>query len=124
MLRAANITSCITYLFVKVSILLLYSRLFGVNRILRFFIRAGIALQIVGYTGLIGEAIVEIYLCSWNPRPHSFCNHDYKVQYAQAVFSVLTDFYILILPIKVILGLQMSWRRKSGVMSVFMTGLL
>ncbi|KAL8690463.1 MAG: hypothetical protein Q9218_004099, partial [Villophora microphyllina] len=42
----------------------------------------------------------------------------------QAAFSVLTDFYILILPIPVIMGMQMTLWRKLGILGIFMTGLL
>ncbi|KAL9579754.1 MAG: hypothetical protein Q9212_004915 [Teloschistes hypoglaucus] len=114
----------ITYLFVKLSILLLYLRLFEVKRILRYLIWAGIALQVVGYAGVIGEKIAEYHICNLDFTSHSLCRNSYKVTNFQAVFSVLTDFYVLLLPIKVILGLQMSWKRKWGVLIIFVTGLL
>lgn len=124
MLHAISITVYLTYLFVKLSILLLYLRLFEVKKILRCLIWAGIAVQVVGYAGLIGERIAEYYICNLDLASHSLCRNSYKFTNIQAVFSVLTDFYVLLLPVKVILGLHMSWRRKLGVMSVFVTGLL
>ncbi|KAI4098829.1 MAG: hypothetical protein L6R37_006283 [Teloschistes peruensis] len=99
-------------------------KLFEVKKILRCLIWAGIAVQVVGYAGLIGERIAEYYICNLDLASHSLCRNSYKFTNIQAVFSVLTDFYVLLLPVKVILGLHMSWRRKLGVMSVFVTGLL
>ena len=44
--------------------------------------------------------------------------------YIQGIFNVVSDFYLLILPIPVVWQLQMPSKRKIGVCAIFMTGIL
>lgn len=115
-----------TYLFVKVSILLLYYRLFSIDRNVRYLIWAGIILQVIGYSAFTGCAIGLEVICTDAAiaETNAFCVNSYKVTYTQSLFSVVTDFYVLLLPVGVVLKLQLSPRRKIGVIMVFMTGLL
>ena len=115
-----------TYLFVKLSILLLYYRLFSVIKEIRYLIWAGILLQVIGYTAFTGYAIGLEIICS-DPaiaETDAYCVNSYKVTYTQSLFSVITDFYVLLLPIGVVAKLQLSLRRRIGLIMVFMTGLL
>lgn len=92
---------------------------------MRYLIWGGIILQVVGYAGFAGQALATQIQCTVETAAtRSLCVNSLKVAYIQAVFSVVTDFYILILPIRVVAKLQMSWRRKLGVLTVFMIGLL
>jgi len=43
---------------------------------------------------------------------------------AQGVFSTISDFYVLFIPIQLISGLQMPIGRKVGVIGIFLTGLM
>lgn len=115
-----------TYLFVKVSILLLYYRLFSIDRNVRYLIWAGIILQVIGYSAFTGCAIglEVIYTDAAITATNAFCVNNYKVTYIQSLFSVVTDFYVLLLPVGVVLKLQLSPSRKISVIMVFMTGLL
>lgn len=110
----------------KVSILLLYYRLFSVNARVRYLIWAGILLQIIGYTAFTGCAIGIEVICSTPTaaQTNPYCLNTYKVTYTQSLFSFLTDVYVLLLPIGVVSRLQLSFRRKMGVIMIFMTGLL
>lgn len=115
-----------TYLFVKLSALLLYTRIFSVTRKLRWSIWVGIILQVIGYAAFTGHAIALTAICinTKTATTNTLCLNSYKVTYTQSLFSVFTDFYVLLLPIGVLLKLQMSLRRKIGVILIFMTGLL
>ena len=110
----------------KLSILLLYYRLFCVNIKIRYLIWAGIFLQVIGYGAFTGCAIGLEIICSTATaaQRNAFCLNNYKVTYTQSLFSFLTDIYVLLLPISVVVRLQLSVRRKLGVIMIFMTGLL
>ncbi|KAL9594863.1 MAG: hypothetical protein Q9179_005207 [Wetmoreana sp. 5 TL-2023] len=119
------ITSYLSFFFVKLSILLLYLRLFAIERTMRYLIWGGISLQVIGYAGLLGHVIsLEVECYGKTATTHSLCVNSYKVIYVEGIFSVVTDFYILLLPVRNVLGLKLSWRRRMGVLGVFMTGLL
>ena len=45
-----------------------------------------------------------------------------ELSYAIGVFGIVSDFYILALPLAGVLQLQLPKRRKIGVMLVFLTG--
>ncbi|CAG8975816.1 hypothetical protein HYALB_00009396 [Hymenoscyphus albidus] len=42
----------------------------------------------------------------------------------QGIFSTASDLYVLCIPIKLVWGLQLPFRRKLGVSAIFLTGLL
>ena len=44
--------------------------------------------------------------------------------YIQGVFNVVSDFYLLLLPVPVVWNLQMPLRKKIGILTIFTTGLL
>lgn len=105
--------------------MLLYFRIFAVKQTLRYWIWAGIGLQVVVYTATTACAIaLELVCTAESARTNSFCVNQYKNVVFQAVFSFATDLYVLILPIKSVLNLQLSPRRKIGVILLFGTGLL
>ena len=105
--------------------MLLYLRIFAVKQTMRYWIWAGIGLQVVVYTATTACAIaIEIVCTPESAGKNSFCENQYKNVVFQGVFSFVTDFYVLILPIKLVLDLQLSPRRKIGVMILFGTGLL
>lgn len=114
-----------TMFFVKLSILLLYLRIFGIDKTFRNIIFALTAIQAVFYLGSTGIAIGLLYACDVeHARARSFCTQNYKVLMAQSVFGVVTDFLTLGIPIARVWRLQLSAHRKMGVIGVFMTGLM
>ena len=62
-----------------------------------------------------GESFLEGIL-SW--RHHEFLQFSIPT----GVIGMLVDLYLLILPIPVVLGMQISTVKKLGVLIVFMTG--
>lgn len=47
-----------------------------------------------------------------------------KLSAAQGIFSTVSDFYVLALPIALTLSIQLNLKRKLGLCAVFLTGLL
>lgn len=47
-----------------------------------------------------------------------------NINIAQALFGIISDLVILAIPLKLVFGLTMNWKRKFGVLTVFLTGLL
>lgn len=105
--------------------MLLYFRIFAMNRTMRYWIWAGIGLQVVVYTATTACAIATELVCAAvSAHPNSFCLNQYPNIVFQAAFGFATDLYVLILPIKSVLNLQLPQHRKIGVMILFGTGLL
>ena len=115
-------------LMAKLSLLLLYLRIFHANVKLRYFIQFGIGFLSLFYTGtLIAYAILSI------PKPGQSqlaailsvdTARDIPLGITQGAVNVVSDFYIFCLPIPVIWKLQLPRGKKIGVLAIFMTGLL
>ncbi|RDW86042.1 uncharacterized protein DSM5745_02684 [Aspergillus mulundensis] len=127
-LISVNITYPWTVCFTKLSILLLYKRLFTVSRV-RVAIWTGIAMTVVLYTTFIAIACASLVVCTGTRTSHpgvsTFCRavHHQLALWHSAV-NVLTDFYVLILPIAPLVKLQMSHGRKAAFSFVFASGLV
>ena len=105
--------------------LLLYLRIFSIDKLMRYLILGGIFLQVLFYTAFTACAIALEGLCtSTSATTNSFCVNNYKVVYLASIFGILSDVYVLILPIPPVMQLQFSSRRKLGVLLIFMTGIL
>ena len=52
------------------------------------------------------------------------CGRNLTLGYVIAAFNVLSDFYLLAIPVPVVWKLQLPLRRKVGVSAIFMTGFL
>ncbi|ROW10728.1 hypothetical protein VPNG_05124 [Cytospora leucostoma] len=114
----------ITIFFAKASILLLYLRIFGVNRWLRTTIYIGITLLAIFYTAMACAGIVGVVQCvGLAAASIQFCSDiGGPIQLAQSAFNVITDVWILILPMPLVLKLQMPRARKIGLLAVFAVG--
>ncbi|KAK8026394.1 hypothetical protein PG991_003450 [Apiospora marii] len=120
---------CIT--LIKVSFLLLYRRLFRPVTHIKAMVWTGISLVV---TFCVAYIIIVIVACAPWPSEHDGwldgrmaqrCN-DIAVPLltAAAYFSVLTDFYILAIPLHQVPQLRLSRKRKVGISFIFLTGLL
>ncbi|KAF4633492.1 hypothetical protein G7Y89_g4634 [Cudoniella acicularis] len=113
----------------KVSILLLYSRIFVASnsRNMIYLIYLGILASFCFY---IPNIILASWYCaphigeSWNLETALRCKDTERWYLAQAVLIVLLDLYIFILPLPTLLKLNMSRNRRISVLLVFMTALL
>ncbi|ERF77190.1 hypothetical protein EPUS_06470 [Endocarpon pusillum Z07020] len=125
-LSANTIVYSFTIGFAKLSILLLYLRLFKVDRGLRLAICFGIAVIAMYYTAIGGAAIASIVKCvGFGRRSAGFCDYSAKpVVVMSTVMNVVTDFYILALPLPCVMRLKLSLRRRIGVLIVFGCGIV
>lgn len=81
------------------------------------------AVQTLFYLAFTGFAFGLLFLCTaQNATKLSFCTNYYKPVIAGSVFSVVTDFLVLGIPIMRVWRSRLSVRRKIGVISIFMTG--
>ena len=116
-----------TVFFAKLSLFALYLRLFHPAYWTRILIYFGILITFVFYTAI---TVAEGVLCiprsgeSWAKATSTRCHQDVYVGFYLGLFNVVSNFYILILPIPVIWQLQMPTRKKIGVCAIFMTGIL
>lgn len=114
--------------FAKASLFLLYLRLFSPDRWTRNLIYFGLVTTFVMY---LATTVAFGVLCLPRPRESWLeallsprCTKSLSMTYVQGVFNVVSDFYVLILPIPVTLKLQLPLQKKIGVCAIFMTGLL
>ncbi|KAI3320734.1 hypothetical protein HD806DRAFT_538183 [Xylariaceae sp. AK1471] len=116
---------------IKVLLLLFYLRIFNPLTRIRWMIYIGLFLVVVF---CLGSVIGTLAVCFPRPGVHYELFPSYKVppecftelpkiQTAGTIFSVVTDFYILFIPIHLLPMLKLSWRRKVAVASVFLIGL-
>ena len=101
-------------------------RIFKVDRFLRVAIYTGMLANVVFYTTILGFAIRAIIHCvgaAWIES--EFCEVVRNPIYISIFsFNVAMELYLLVLPIGRILKLQLSRKRRIGLLIVFASGLL
>ena len=120
-----------TIFFIKLSILLLYLRIFVPNRKANMFTFVGVhaILWPILIFYLIHTSFM-IFICNprekaWNPYiKHGHC-FDFTATFkSTGLFNVISDFAILILPIRSVWKLQLPRKKKIGIYAIFATGFL
>ncbi|MCJ1421765.1 hypothetical protein MMC32_008132 [Xylographa parallela] len=111
--------------FIKISILMLYFRLFKVVGIVRWLIY-GTIVYILLYT-IVGD-LITIFACRplnklWDGLPYGWCMSTAAVGLALASLQITADVFVLAIPVPVILGLQLPLKQKLGAMSIFGAGI-
>ncbi|KAL8792392.1 MAG: hypothetical protein Q9195_005006 [Heterodermia aff. obscurata] len=126
LINASSVVYSVTILFAKLSILLLYLRVFSPARRVRFAILAVLLANVAFY--IIG-IFVEIFRC--NPRRKIWltwiegkCISQIAANIAGAVWNTVSDFVILILPLNTVRALKIKKSAKIGTIAIFATGLL
>ena len=73
----------------------------------------------------MGTQIGTLCLCNGRDGPtHSLCRNGDVLVVVSGVINVVTDFYLLALPIPTLTMLQLQDRRKWGLLAIFMAGLM
>lgn len=113
----------------KVSVLLLYLRYFKPSALARYMIWIGVVLISLFYaTCLVSTLAVCVlrrgerwYSMTWARRcgPVSM-----RFSEAQAVVGVVSDFYLLAIPLIQVAKLHISKSQKVGLTAIFLTGLV
>jgi hypothetical protein len=111
---------------IKISILILYKRLFGIYATSRRLVYIGITTVVLITIPACGVAISRSVGCDGiEALTRSLC-HTQNVSIVVTVFGVcntVTDLYTLIIPINRILKLHVSSKRKLGLLAIFVGGL-
>lgn len=108
----------------KMSILILYLRLFAVNKMFRYCTWS-IMFLVTGY--LSANLLTQIFGCSprskyWVPETPGHCINYTKAGLAYGSFNIASDLLIFILPLPLVWRLELSRREKAGISVIFMSG--
>lgn len=108
----------------KLSILLLYIRLFGISTRFRYWTYA-VMFFVFGY--LFSNLMTQFFGCTpiikyWNPKIPGHCIIPINAAFSYGTMNFVSDFFIFILPLPMVWRLKLSRRQKFGVTLVFMGG--
>lgn len=122
-LKATNFLYGPMMIFTKLSILLLYFRLFSANQKFRIWIYIGIITTLLNH--VVGTVLAITLCIPSDPLKYAACSHRLNaLDVVISVINIISDFYILFLPLLVISTLRMRRNKKIGVGAVFCTGFL
>lgn len=116
-----------TIFFGKSTILLLYLRIFTVNKAMRYSVWLGLAWCFCLYWFYLP---VSAFYCSprigqaWSVYSFADCEKLSLPGVIQSALSIPLDLYIFILPIPIVLRLQMSLKRRISILGIFGTASL
>ncbi|KAL8865295.1 MAG: hypothetical protein Q9174_006964, partial [Haloplaca sp. 1 TL-2023] len=106
--------------FTKLSLLLLYYRLFARDRLTKYLVYVGILYSFILYTSSL---LLTFLLCQSMITPR--CKHDINLfVLTTTTLNVLGDVYLLLIPLAAVGKLQLPTKQKIGASAVFFTGLM
>lgn len=113
-------------LSIKLCILLGYLRVFKTDRGTNWGIWIGLATCSIFY---IVTFFIDLFRCkpveaAWNPAVNGTCLSYAAFPWATGVFNVVSDFYILLLPLPIIFQMHMPLARRLRIASIFGLGTL
>ncbi|EPS29322.1 hypothetical protein POX_f08366 [Penicillium oxalicum] len=111
----------------KISILCFYLRIFPEPRF-RVFTYIAIALN-VGY--LIAFVLISVFQCRpiagawlhWDGEGNYQCNNINAQGWASAIINMVLDIMVMLLPLRQLYKLKLSWKKKAYVMCMFGLGI-
>lgn len=112
-------------MFAKLSLIVFFSRL---SPAYYFKIACWFGMFFVSGSG-IGLTFATAFPCrplekAWNPLITGTCIDQPATYKATAILGLLADVYIIILPIPTVVGLQLPWQQKAGLIIIFGVGIL
>ncbi|KAF2676574.1 hypothetical protein K458DRAFT_437229 [Lentithecium fluviatile CBS 122367] len=118
--------------FVKLSLFLLYLRLFKPNALTRWLVYIGIAACGIMYSvSIILNTVLVVpsknegdSTLAWTTKAQKFAGPSLSLAIAQGAFGSVSDIYLLVVPVQSVFNLHMPTSRKLGVSAIFMTGLV
>ena len=121
------IASCIylpSLLGYKLSILLLYLRIFNVNKIFRY---CTWTVMFITFGYLFSNFWTQIFGCQpiakyWKPETPGHCILTLKADRGYGSLNFITDLLIFALPLPMVWRLQLSRKEKIGLLVIFMIG--
>ncbi|KAF2786129.1 hypothetical protein K505DRAFT_422622 [Melanomma pulvis-pyrius CBS 109.77] len=110
---------------IRLSILVFYRTIFGVNSKFR---KASIALGVFNILWMLGAILGTILLCKpvshyWDPLGSGSCGNALQFLLIVTIFDILIDVVLLILPIPQLLMLNASLRTKVAIIGIFFVGI-
>ncbi|KAL8929892.1 MAG: hypothetical protein Q9208_001036 [Pyrenodesmia sp. 3 TL-2023] len=109
-----------TMFFTKLSLLLLFYRIFSPDRVTKYLVNFGILFIFVLYTTFL---LLTFLLCQ-SVLVQSCASEWTLFVLTTSGLNILNDVYLLMIPLAAIARLQMPSRQKLGVSAIFLTGLL
>ena len=111
--------------FAKAAVFLLHRRIFALITWIRRCIHVGLALLLVVYWCAIP---LYTYACAahdgvWGTNVMQQCGQVWNYIIALRAFDTAMSVYTLLLPIPAVMGLQMSIKKKVGIIFIFMHGI-
>lgn len=108
---------------IKISILLFYLQLFRVNPCFKYWVYFGILFCAIFAAACWGVSAATLVECS-SPQSSdiTLCTHSIITTLVAAAVNLVTDFYILLLPIGIVARLNIRRGKKIRVMAVFLCG--
>jgi hypothetical protein len=113
-------------LSIKLCILIGYLRIFNIDRFTKWALWFGVCACSIFY---IITFFVDMFRCkpvasAWNPTIKGKCMSYAAFPWATGIFNMISDFYILALPLPPILRMNMALSRRLRIASIFGLGLL
>ena len=111
---------------IKLSCLFFYRRVFNPSRKMRGFIHGGIAIIILVYILMF---FLTLFKCTpiaknWNALSPGHCLPPKGLPYASGAINVVSDIFVLVLPLPCIWSLKLKLSRKLRVTAIFNLGIL
>ncbi|KAJ4289009.1 hypothetical protein N0V90_011351 [Kalmusia sp. IMI 367209] len=129
--NVAEIMYPVPIVLIKVTILIQYMRLFAPYRTVNPFVWYGaLAIIIINVTFYTINSFFSVFRCSprekfWNPLiTEGHCINRTKMILFLAVFNILSDIAILILPLKTVWTLRIQLRKRVGISILCAMGIL
>ncbi|KAI1762136.1 hypothetical protein GGR53DRAFT_532907 [Hypoxylon sp. FL1150] len=128
MTLAVEILYLVAAIFIKLSLLTLYYRVFRPSKYTTILAWVGAALVVLPYL-----AFIIVYLVITIPRPGEggwigretlarSGRHNRDTSLSQGIIGTITDFYILTIPLAMIYSLHLKTSKKIGIGSIFVMG--
>ncbi|KAI1477678.1 hypothetical protein F4774DRAFT_388204 [Daldinia eschscholtzii] len=122
------IISSITTMLVKLTLLVLYLRIFNPVEIAKIAIYICIGVTISFYIAtMIAELVVGLPKAGgegWQAAQIRYGPFGLNLSVVRGVFGVISDFVILLIPMTQVIKLHLPLRKKITILGIFLTGLL
>lgn len=115
---------CIISPVLKLAALWFYRRIFGPQTRVNYIINGGIFFITIAYTALFFISLLSCmpFERRWNKYVPGYCLPSGVTAYLSGAINVLTDAFVVFLPIPAILKLNMALSRKIRALAVFGLG--
>ncbi|KAM0795823.1 hypothetical protein BDR22DRAFT_919339 [Usnea florida] len=109
---------------IKLSCLVFYRRVFSPSQTAKWFISAGMGFVVSAYIALF---FANIFECSpvrksWYPELPGHCLHPGGLPWASGAINVVSDIFVVVVPIPCIWQLNMKLQRKLRILALFSLG--